>query len=147
MVNLSCPFPGMDPFIEGQRWSDFHARLMTEIARQLGPLVAPNYAVLLEKYVGVALQPDVSVYRHPASAEPLRRSEATPAIADDQVLIEVADVPEPTHIAIRDRAGILVTILEVLSPANKTSAGHDYFLRKRNGILLSHVLWSRLICC
>lgn len=26
---MACPFPGMDPFIEGQRWKDFHTTLIT----------------------------------------------------------------------------------------------------------------------
>lgn len=28
---MPSPFPGMDPFIENQRWSDFHHGLFEEI--------------------------------------------------------------------------------------------------------------------
>lgn len=139
MVNVTCPFPGMDPFIENQVWSDFHTRLMYGIARELGWLLAPNYQVLLETYIGVTIQPDVSIYHQPSGVETLRRSEATPATADDIVRLDVAEAAEPSHIAIRDRGGNLVTIVEVLSPANKSGSGREYYIRKRNNVLLTQV--------
>ena len=35
---MASPFPGMDPFIEGQRWRDFHHALIEEIRAVLPPI-------------------------------------------------------------------------------------------------------------
>jgi len=35
-------FPGMDPFLEGQRWEGFHVRCMAVISHVLVPQVRPR---------------------------------------------------------------------------------------------------------
>jgi uncharacterized protein DUF4058 len=45
---MPSPFPGMDPFIEGQRWEDFHTRLIPSLSDALVPLVRPRYVVQVE---------------------------------------------------------------------------------------------------
>ncbi|OYV76395.1 MAG: hypothetical protein B7Z74_00565, partial [Deltaproteobacteria bacterium 21-66-5] len=40
---MSCPFPGMDPYLEGELWTTFHIQLAVEIARQLTPRLLPRY--------------------------------------------------------------------------------------------------------
>lgn len=42
-------FPGMDPFIESQKWRDCHTNLMTGIQESLAPRVAPRYVVDVEE--------------------------------------------------------------------------------------------------
>src|SRR6266478_3686018 len=37
------PFPGMDPYLEGDLWTSVHTDLTAEIARQLAPKVRPKY--------------------------------------------------------------------------------------------------------
>jgi Protein of unknown function (DUF4058) len=39
------PFPGMDPYREGDLWTTIHTDLSSEIARQLAPKVWPKYVV------------------------------------------------------------------------------------------------------
>jgi hypothetical protein len=39
----------MDPYLEGEMWSEFQARLAGEISRQLMPLLRPKYVALLHK--------------------------------------------------------------------------------------------------
>lgn len=51
---MPSPFPGMDPFIEGQRWQDFHARFINDLADLLLPAVRPRYVVDVEQYVYLA---------------------------------------------------------------------------------------------
>ncbi len=46
---MSSPFPGMDPFLEGEMWQEFHVRLASQISEQLMPLLRPKYVALLEK--------------------------------------------------------------------------------------------------
>lgn len=64
------PFHGMDPFIEGYDWEDFHSRLIQGISDALVPQVRPRYVVRIEWRVYVehdpgepyaSIRPDVSV--------------------------------------------------------------------------------------
>jgi hypothetical protein len=48
---MPSPFPGMDPYLEGSTWMNFHGQLCAEIARQLGPKLRPRYlARLTERF-------------------------------------------------------------------------------------------------
>ena len=46
---MPSPFPGMDPYIEGDLWTPFHTQIGVEIARQLAPKIAPRYVAIPEK--------------------------------------------------------------------------------------------------
>src|SRR5881628_3624861 len=50
-------FPGMDPYIEGQGWEDFHLLFVAELRRQLTPLLRPRYLVRAEEYVYLLREP------------------------------------------------------------------------------------------
>ena len=52
---MPSPFPGMDPFIEGQDWEDFHTRVITALADSLLPGVRPRYVVRVERRVYLCL--------------------------------------------------------------------------------------------
>src|ERR1700736_2609626 len=45
------PFPGMDPYLEGDLWTTVHTDLCAEIARQLSPKLRPKYAALSTRRV------------------------------------------------------------------------------------------------
>ena len=42
---MPSPFPGMDPFIEGQKWRDFHTEANTAIRALLAPRLVPRHIV------------------------------------------------------------------------------------------------------
>ena len=46
---MLSPFPGMDPYLEGELWTTVHSQLAAEIARQLAPKIAPRYVARTEK--------------------------------------------------------------------------------------------------
>lgn len=46
---MPSPFPGMDPYLEGSTWMNFHGQLCAEIARQLTPKLRPRYVALLNE--------------------------------------------------------------------------------------------------
>lgn len=46
---MSSPFPGMDPYLEGEMWQEFHETLAGAIRAQIMPLLAPKYVALLAK--------------------------------------------------------------------------------------------------
>jgi hypothetical protein len=138
------PFPGMDPYLEGDLWTTVHTDLCAEIARQLSPKLRPKYVALSTRRVvlappdenGAAAQhrfPDVGILStgNPGAA-------AAAAIASAPLILS-ANFPEPIpHISveIRDVAERrLVTCIEVLSPTNKRGPGREEYASKRFQIL------------
>ena len=51
---MPSPFPGMDPFIESQKWRGFHSTFIPNIAAALTSLIRPRYVVDIEENVYVA---------------------------------------------------------------------------------------------
>jgi hypothetical protein len=46
---MPSPFPGMDPYLEGDLWTSFHAQIAVEIAAQLNPKLRPRYVALPQR--------------------------------------------------------------------------------------------------
>ena len=42
---MPSPFPGMDPFLESQKWRDFHHSIISGIRDILMPIVRPRYVL------------------------------------------------------------------------------------------------------
>jgi len=137
------PFPGMDPYLEGDLWITVHTDFCVEIARQLSPKLRPKYVALSTRWVVLALPddnggvpgqcfPDVIVSTH------VPGSPAAAAVAPAPLILP-ANLPEPiphVSIEIRDMAERrLVTCIEVLSPTNKRGPGLEEYARKRFQIL------------
>src|SRR5438874_13469892 len=68
---MSCPFPGMDPYLERPSiWGDFHDSLIFCLRAALVPLLRPKYAPLTQDRLYVVearrpLFPDVAIVRNP----------------------------------------------------------------------------------
>lgn len=58
---MPSPFPGMDPYLEGDDWTSFHAYLATEIARQLSTRLRPKYVALPQKRFDVAEEDSIAI--------------------------------------------------------------------------------------
>ena len=130
---MPSPFPGMNPYIEQDAfWQDFHLEFLPAIRERLVAQVRPKYIVLLDEHIYVQELPreprrlvgraDVSL-----AAPPRPRAEETAGVgileAPAQVQIPVQDVRRVPFLEIRDRLGReLITVLEMLSPANKRGA-------------------------
>lgn len=140
------PFPGMDPYLEGDLWTSVHIDLSSEIARQLAPKVRPKYAVLSTRRVVLAPAddgtadagqrfPDVGIL---TSAPP--PSSTAIATLTAPLILPVA-LPEPIpHVSIEIRdvtSRQLVTCIEVLSPTNKIGPGREEYAGKRFQVLSS----------
>lgn len=147
---MRCPFPGMDPWLEHPAlWPDVHNRTIAAIGDELTPKVAPRYYVALERrtyhltpddlvFVG---RPDLAVIRRgeglpasPAAAAASRPRAAGAAVLD--VVIPTAEDVSDAWLEVRDVAtGVAVTVLELLSPANKSPGkGREDYLAKREEI-------------
>lgn len=114
---MPSPFPGMDPYLEEPHlWPGVHANLIVAMQELLNRRLRPHYVADIEE----------RVYLRPESD------------------------PDETHerrVEIRTvGSGKLVTVIEVLSPANKTpgSEGRRSFLAKRAEITSSNAHWVEI---
>lgn len=143
---MPSPFPGMDPYLEGNCWTSFHAQMAPMIAHQLMPLLRPKYIALPErKYIGGSLEdvmiasttmiPDVGIRKARTKANaPVATLEASPSI---KLRTRIATKIPHYRVEIRDvNHRRLVTAIELLSPTNKGS-GRKQYLRKRRAFLQS----------
>ncbi|MFQ5595969.1 MAG: DUF4058 family protein [Anaerolineae bacterium] len=136
---MALPFPGMDPYLEAPDiWSDFHDALAAEIRTELNTnLPEPYYArlqmrpelgVILGEGVPRRIVPDVVVVSRPVESGPGTLVLDTPRTQiTEPVHVTVRTDPIRHHfVEIRDaaRGHKLVTLIEIVSPSNK-SAGPD----------------------
>ena len=50
---MTTDFPGMNPFIEGQEWEDFHSTFNNVLREVLSPQISPKYATRVERRIYV----------------------------------------------------------------------------------------------
>lgn len=144
---MPSPFPGMDPFIEGQKWKGFHTRLITALGDALMPQLRPRYVVDVEEHVYLVrdedearkiVEPDVSIAdtgnEWPQS--PVSQAETVTAAPPVVLTLPVPFRVRQHYLVIRTRQWQdVVTVIEVLSPWNKTAGdGHNEYLNKRQNI-------------
>lgn len=139
---MPSPFPGMDPWLErSDHWPDVHNRLIAAIGDVLGPQLRPRYFVALEERVYVEEAQGLTLVGRPDLAVVGSRrtggGDARSATAMVEVELPMADRLRETYLEIRTaREGEVVTVLEVLSPANKrTGEGRRLYLQKRSSVL------------
>lgn len=148
---MPSPFPGMDPYLEGSEWMSFHSQFTAEIARQLAPKLRPRYVALTTRRFVTdmpddlaitaksnSIYPDVGIAN--TSPAPLQGSSEVVAMLEPslQIATVMPELVPQNSIEIRttdDRQ--LVTLIEVLSPANKRGEGYTEYVRKRTRVLLS----------
>jgi len=146
---MPSPFPGMNPYVEQDAfWQDFQLEFLPAIRGRLVAQVRPKYIVMLDEHLYVQELPpeprrlvgraDVSL-----AAPKKRRAEESAGVgildAPTQVHIPVQEVRRVPFLEIRDRQGReLITVLELLSPANKRAgADREQYMAKREQLLQS----------
>lgn len=143
---MPSPFPGMDPYLEvSHRWSDLHQRLITYISEYLQPQLRPKYIARIEERIQLAsfdqrYVPDVQLLH--TMREPAPTLELAPSVVvDEPMLITTLDeaVREPFIEIIARESGDLVTVIEVLSPANKVGKGREEYLQKQDDLTATEV--------
>ncbi len=152
---MASPFPGMDPYLEGEMWQEFHERLANRISEHLMRTLPAKYVALLAKrYVlnrpslGIfdapskrVVYPDVHVIAETRPAYAVRPMGGAADMAPilEQAWQPAAEVISPVwervpqlSVEIRDIAQRrLVTVIELLSPANKQGAGYREYADRR----------------
>ena len=145
---MPSPFPGMNPFLEHEdAWHDFHASFMPRVRDVVSAQVDPRYIVKIDEHI----------YIHEMSAEqrrfvgraditvgrgaPAVGGAAATAVAEAPVerYLPAVDVERAAFVEIRDRRNRqLITLIELLSPANKRPGGdREQYLGKRHEIVAS----------
>jgi hypothetical protein len=128
---MPSPFPGMDPYLEGEMWVEFQHSFVHRISQQVMPLVRPKYVAFLAK----------RYCREPIVFGGSDKEARTvqPIMDDVPVLaIEIRDVAERR----------LVTLIEILSPVNKRGEGVREYAQRRLELMQTstHLLEIDLLC-
>lgn len=149
---MPSPFPGMDPYLEGEMWQEFHERLANQISVQLMPHLTPKYVALLAKRYVLdrsalsilalpaerVIYPDVHVVAPPGAPPAPTPAEVSLTVAEPAVELlspMIEEVPL-LSVEIRDVAERrLVTLIEILSPANKRGEGVREYTERRMELL------------
>ncbi|WP_293341510.1 DUF4058 family protein [Microcoleus sp. CAWBG58] len=141
------PFPGMNPYLENSDfWPEVHHLLIGMIQESLVPQLVPKYRVAIEKriyeikgeqslLVGI---PDVSIQHNPI---PRNSSTSNVAVATRtteplKIRLAMSEEVREGYLEVIDMATKeVVTVIEVLSPANKRPGkGREMYEEKRDKI-------------
>lgn len=146
---MSSPFPGMNPYLEQPGvWHDFHQAYITAIRNALTPQIRPEYFARIDDHVYIHElsgeeraflgRPDVSIM-HSGGLATAIASRSITAPAFGKIRPSVDTIHEP-FIEIRDReTSEVITVIELLSPTNKTpGSDREQYLGKRKAILSSN---------
>ncbi len=147
---MRIPFPGMDPYLE-QFWGDVHHRLITYLSDAIQKQLPGDLRARVDERVyvepedgsGRRIVPDVRIIergrRHDA---PLRAGNGV-ALADP--IIVHMDQDEPVRQGFIEIVDIksgrrVVTVVEILSPPNKTTGpGRELYLKKQEELRAGRV--------
>ena len=145
-----CPFPGMDPFLEQRdEWHSFHTMFLARALIDLKPQLPAGYSLRLEKWLKMTADHDViGSTQADVAVTDARRSESPQSFggtASSLVITCTLDateiVPDAEEQSVIQIIGpdrqTAITIVELLSYANKAGDGGDQFAMKRQDILRS----------
>jgi Protein of unknown function (DUF4058) len=146
---MPSPFPGMDPYLEHPAlWPGVHQGLITFMWSALNAMLPPQYVASMGERVYVVqperdIYPDIMVMEHPSRPPlPAPVREGAAAVVDPPwvVTVEPVEIREVfIEILTVGEGGQVITVMEVLSPANKAAGqpGRDLYLTKQREILSS----------
>jgi Protein of unknown function (DUF4058) len=147
---MPSPFPGMNPYLEHpELFPGFHHLLISEIARFLSPQLRPKYRVAVEVRMYEATDessllvgiPDVSVKSRLTMTDSTETNLAfaVPSSEPMRVKIPMPVTIREGYLEVREvGTEVLITTIEILSPANKRPGkGRQAYENKREDVLLS----------
>jgi len=143
---MASPFPGMDPYLE-RHWGDVQRSFITYASGQLNKILPRDLRARIAKRVfewaGAQRRRFVPAFRFFKRVVRGPAAEVSPGLATAEPLIVPLDEPiTETYLQILDiRSGYrVVTVIEVLSPTNKTPSDiQDNYLRKQQELFAGHV--------
>lgn len=149
-VQYDNPFPGMNPYLEQPRfWPEVHSELIALLWSSMAAQMPLGYRLAIEERLEVwdtsfgddrsrYIVPDLSVTERGKARAEVALKERTIPEGGIEVMI-----PAPTRVTfleVQAASGQVVTVVEVLSPSNKTlGRGRMDYLSKRADILESEI--------
>jgi hypothetical protein len=146
---MKPPFPGVDPFVEAQGyWPDFHNTFLNYWREALTDRLPDDYEARLDERVQLVdldegekrlIKPDIALIQRP---RPTRDPQpgGTLVLEAETIPTMILDEEREVYLKILHRSDrSIVTILELLSPANKIDPGRIEYLSRRNAILWQQV--------
>jgi hypothetical protein len=152
---MPSPFPGVDPYLESQQfWEDFHPSFLTYLRDALNDILPEPYVAQLgERFHLVELsegrsrsvRPDVAVVEQAGQAA---RTARLTVPARGTTTLQPITIPLPTvetevqevWIEIRRRGRRApVSVIELLSPTNKTGDGFVEYKLKRISLIRQRI--------
>ena len=142
------PFPGMDPWLEDPAtWPDVHLGLIAGIRSMLNESLPVGYVARSELRCQIlpverTIIPDTFVIETPTHL-PARQNSGGAALLDYDppwIIEELAEEPVERYLEIRhvETGSRVVTMIEILSPTNKTPGnGRQEYLKKQHAALQS----------
>ena len=138
---MPTPFPGMDPYIESWIWGSFHSNLITAIYDRLNPRLPKRFIASTELFVWrvdsserlLIGGPDVFV----SDRDPVPGAGGVATLAAPINTILPGVVRKQRYVKIIDtEERKVVTVVELLSPSNKTGSedGQAYRLKREEYI-------------
>ena len=144
---MKSPFPGMDPWLEGADWQDLHNSLAIALKEQLVPKVAPHYIVRVE--IQVVFDPDytdeINIFYPDVELLKKQKPERPDIVSEPETAYELSKTPStmiiplpvPVELKIpfleirEPKSNNLITVIEILSPANKRNPNLAKYRKKR----------------
>ncbi len=137
---MKSPFPGLDPYLQ-EFWSNVHTSMMTYIRDQLQQQLPPGLWMGVEESVTIddpaeeeprRVYPDVHVAEE-GFARSAWNEDVEGGVALASPLVIPAEPRTQRHLTIVDThsGAHVVTVIEVLSPANKEGPGRDSYWHKQ----------------
>ncbi|MEM7131739.1 MAG: DUF4058 family protein [Chloroflexota bacterium] len=150
---MRSPFPGMDPYLEQSGiWNQVHTGLIVSIQQFLTPKLRPKYRVAMEQRTYLTVSPPDALVGEPdvvvsVDTRLASHTSTSTVTASTEPLVGVLPMPQEVterYLEVRmvDTKEV-VTVIEILSPANKRAgAGRREYEKKRTEVLGS---WTNLI--
>jgi hypothetical protein len=144
---MPSPFPGMDPYLEARAiWPDVYASLITYMREALQPQLRPKYIARIGERlqlarIGGSYVPDVLLVKGVREPTPVLTTDKAAVPVDEPQLLDTLDEAyrEPFIEIVARETGEVVTLIELLSPANKIGDGRDQYLQKQTDLLATEV--------
>src|SRR6266404_3103386 len=145
---MPSPFPGMDPYLEGPEWPDFHSTFIHSWREAIADELPDDYVARIDERVYLIepdaevrklIKPDIAISTTEREIPP-RASTGVATLEPITLPVEIIDGVTEVFIEIHKKPDLsLVAVLELLSPANKENPGRTEYLSKRNEILRRNV--------
>ncbi|MBI1830620.1 MAG: DUF4058 family protein [Planctomycetes bacterium] len=145
---MASPFPGMDPYLEGPEWPDFHYTFVNYWREAIADALPDDYLARIDERMYLVetdpevrklIKPDVSIETDNGGSS-ARRTSAIATLEPVTMRLEIIDGVTEHYVEILRKPELtVVAILELLSPTNKEGPGRTEYLHKRNAILRQNV--------